>query len=72
MNCIILPEGCNDYFQKERENDLEQSYSKWARTVEGAPDVINMTFIFIVSLCEGVAGIKSSVRIQTFVIMPLV
>lgn len=49
-------------FRRRGGDDLEQSYAKWARSVEGAPDVINMTFTPIVSLLEGVAGIKHLAR----------
>ncbi|XP_075477855.1 MACPF domain-containing protein CAD1-like [Primulina tabacum] len=49
-------------FRRRGGDDLEQSYDKWARTVEGAPDVINMTFMPIVSLLEGVPGIKHLAR----------
>ncbi|KAL2524291.1 MACPF domain-containing protein CAD1 [Abeliophyllum distichum] len=45
-------------FRRRGGDDLEQSYTKWAETVEAAPDVINMTFTPIVSLLEGVPGIK--------------
>ncbi|CAA2933780.1 MACPF domain-containing CAD1 [Olea europaea subsp. europaea] len=45
-------------FRRRGGDDLEQSYAKWAQTVEAAPDVINMTFIPIASLLEGVPGIK--------------
>ncbi|CAN1150167.1 MACPF domain-containing protein CAD1 [Linum perenne] len=43
-------------------DDLEQSHAKWADTVRLAPDVINMTFTPIVSLLEGVPGIKHLAR----------
>lgn len=68
-------------FRRRGGDDLEQSYAKWAKTVEGAPDVINMTFLPIVSLLEGVAGIKHLARAielyleckdLTVVIMPCV
>ncbi|KAJ9567133.1 hypothetical protein OSB04_003099 [Centaurea solstitialis] len=45
-------------FRRRGGDDLEQSHAKWAETVETAPDVINMTFTPIVSLLEGVPGIK--------------
>ncbi|KAL6574134.1 cinnamoyl-Coa reductase [Orobanche hederae] len=53
-------------FRRRGGDDLEQSYTRWARTVEGAPDVINMTFTPIVSLLEGVAGIKHLARAIEF------
>lgn len=49
-------------FRRRGGDDLEQSYSKRARTVEGAPGMINMTFVPIISLLEGVAGIKHLAR----------
>lgn len=45
-------------FRRRGGDDLEQSHSKWAETVPMAPDVINMTFVPIVSLLDGVPGIK--------------
>lgn len=45
-------------FRRRGGDDLEQSHVKWAETVQLAPDVINMTFTPIVSLLEGVPGIK--------------
>lgn len=45
-------------FRRRGGDDLEQSHAKWAQTVEAAPDVINMTFMPIVSLLEGVPGIN--------------
>ncbi|XP_027105637.1 MACPF domain-containing protein CAD1 [Coffea arabica] len=45
-------------FRRRGGDDLEQSHAKWVKTVETAPDVINMTFTPIVSLLEGVPGIK--------------
>lgn len=49
-------------FRRRGGDDLEQSHAKWAKTVETAPDVINMTFTPIVSLLEGVPGIKFLAR----------
>ncbi|CAI9087858.1 OLC1v1022042C1 [Oldenlandia corymbosa var. corymbosa] len=49
-------------FRRRGGDDLEQSHAKWAKTVETAPDVINMTFTPIVSLLEGVPGIKHLAR----------
>ncbi|XP_047307799.1 MACPF domain-containing protein CAD1 isoform X2 [Impatiens glandulifera] len=49
-------------FRRRGGDDLEQSHTKWAETVETAPDVINMTFTPIVSLLEGVPGIKHLAR----------
>lgn len=49
-------------FRRRGGDDLEQSHAKWAETVRFAPDVINMTFTPIVSLLEGVPGIKHLAR----------
>ncbi|RDX96777.1 MACPF domain-containing protein CAD1, partial [Mucuna pruriens] len=45
-------------FRRRGGNDLEQNHSKWVETVKMAPDIINMTFTPIVSLLEGVPGVK--------------
>ncbi|KAF8413662.1 hypothetical protein HHK36_001654 [Tetracentron sinense] len=49
-------------FRRRGGDDLEQSHAKWADTVHLAPDVINMTFSPIVSLLEGVPGLKHLAR----------
>ncbi|GLT80161.1 hypothetical protein SLA2020_516150 [Shorea laevis] len=49
-------------FRRRGGDDLEQSHDRWAETVRLAPDVINMTFTPIVSLLEGVPGIKHLAR----------
>ncbi|KAL8108217.1 MACPF domain-containing protein CAD1-like [Apium graveolens] len=49
-------------FRRRGGDDLEQSHVKWAETVETAPDVINMSYTPIVSLLEGVPGIKHLAR----------
>uniref|UniRef100_A0A5B7A8Q5 Putative MACPF domain-containing protein CAD1 isoform X2 n=1 Tax=Davidia involucrata TaxID=16924 RepID=A0A5B7A8Q5_DAVIN len=49
-------------FRRRGGDDLEQSHAKWAETVQTAPDVVNMTFTPIVSLLEGVSGIKHLAR----------
>ncbi|KAK8692536.1 hypothetical protein V6N13_075995 [Hibiscus sabdariffa] len=49
-------------FRRRGGDDLEQSHARWAETVQLAPDVINMTFTPIVSLLEGVPGIKHLAR----------
>ncbi|KAL5577058.1 hypothetical protein UlMin_018757 [Ulmus minor] len=49
-------------FRRRGGDDLEQSHAKWAETVQLAPDVINMTFTPIVSLLEGVPGLKHLAR----------
>uniref|UniRef100_A0A803NDZ4 MACPF domain-containing protein n=1 Tax=Chenopodium quinoa TaxID=63459 RepID=A0A803NDZ4_CHEQI len=45
-------------FRRRGGDDLEQSSIKWAETVYLSPDVIDMTFEPIVSLLEGVPGLK--------------
>lgn len=45
-------------FRRRGGDDLEQSSIKWAESVSLAPDVIDMTFEPIVSLLEGVPGLK--------------
>ncbi|XP_052181305.1 MACPF domain-containing protein CAD1 [Diospyros lotus] len=49
-------------FRRRGGDDLEQSHGKWAETVQTAPDVVNMTYAPIVSLLEGVPGIKYLTR----------
>ncbi|KAK7318864.1 hypothetical protein RJT34_03571 [Clitoria ternatea] len=49
-------------FRRRGGNDLEQNHSTWVETVKLAPDIINMTFTPIVSLLEGVPGIKHLTR----------
>ncbi|XP_059664682.1 MACPF domain-containing protein CAD1 [Cornus florida] len=49
-------------FRRRGGDDLEQSHARWAETVQTAPDVINMTFTPIVSLLQGVPGIKHLAR----------
>ncbi|KMS96635.1 hypothetical protein BVRB_8g200980 [Beta vulgaris subsp. vulgaris] len=45
-------------FRRRGGDDLEQSSIKWAESVNLAPDVIEMTFEPIVSLLEGIPGLK--------------
>ncbi|KAK9714503.1 hypothetical protein RND81_06G099400 [Saponaria officinalis] len=45
-------------FRRRGGDDLEQSFAKWAETVNLAPDVIDMTFVPIVSLLQDVPGVK--------------
>lgn len=45
-------------FRRRGGDDLEQSHIKWVETVKLAPDIINMKFTPIVSLLEGVHGVK--------------
>ncbi|KAL6987975.1 cinnamoyl-Coa reductase [Sarracenia purpurea var. burkii] len=43
-------------FRRRGGDDLEQSHTQWARTVRSSPDVIEMSFIPITFLLEGVIG----------------
>ncbi|XP_077251073.1 MACPF domain-containing protein CAD1-like isoform X2 [Tasmannia lanceolata] len=45
-------------FRRRGGDDLVQSHALWASNVHLAPDVINMTFFPIVSLLDGLPGIK--------------
>ncbi|XP_058756179.1 MACPF domain-containing protein CAD1-like [Vicia villosa] len=49
-------------FRRRGGDDLEQSHTKWVETVKLAPDIINMKFTPIVSLLEGVPGVKLLTR----------
>ena len=49
-------------FRRRGGDDLVQSHAQWAKTVKSAPDVINMTFTPIVSMLEGVPGVKHLAR----------
>lgn len=49
-------------FRRRGGDDLVQNHVDWAKTVASAPDVINMTFIPIVSLLDEVPSIKYLAR----------
>ncbi|KAJ0986454.1 hypothetical protein J5N97_004810 [Dioscorea zingiberensis] len=49
-------------FRRRGGDDLVQNHMEWASTVPSSPDVINMTFLPIVSLLEGMPGIKYLAR----------
>ncbi|XP_027330667.1 MACPF domain-containing protein CAD1 [Abrus precatorius] len=49
-------------FRRRGGDDLEQSHARWVETVKLAPDIINMNFTPIVSLLEGVPGVKHLAR----------
>ncbi|XP_054803303.1 MACPF domain-containing protein CAD1 [Prosopis cineraria] len=49
-------------FRRRGGDDLEQNHIKWVETVKLAPDVINMTFTPIVSLLEGLPGVRHLTR----------
>uniref|UniRef100_I1MEX5 MACPF domain-containing protein n=1 Tax=Glycine max TaxID=3847 RepID=I1MEX5_SOYBN len=59
--CSFL-EDVTVIFRRRGGDDLEQSHTKWAETVKLAPDIINMNFTPIVSLLEGVPGVKYLAR----------
>lgn len=62
MRCHPLLQDVTVIFRRRGGDDLEQSSARWADTVNSAPDVINMTFVPIVSLLEGVPRIKHLAR----------
>ncbi|KAK0584323.1 hypothetical protein LWI29_011125 [Acer saccharum] len=43
-------------FRRRGGDDLEQNHTQWARTVRSSPDVIEMTFIPITDLLDGIPG----------------
>lgn len=43
-------------FRRRGGDDLEQNHSRWAKTVQSSPDVIEMTFCPITALLDGVTG----------------
>ncbi|KAG6483543.1 hypothetical protein ZIOFF_060191 [Zingiber officinale] len=49
-------------FRRRGGDDLVQNHAEWVSTVSSAPDVINMTFLPIVSLLTGVPGTQNLVR----------
>lgn len=49
-------------FRRRGGDDLVQSLAKWSSTVQSSPDVIDMTFFPIVSLLDGLPGIKHLAR----------
>ncbi|KAF6136113.1 hypothetical protein GIB67_002788 [Kingdonia uniflora] len=49
-------------FRRRGGDDLVHSHAKWIDTVHLAPDVINMTFSPIVSLLDGLSGLKHLAR----------
>nr|XP_010924700.1 MACPF domain-containing protein CAD1 [Elaeis guineensis] len=49
-------------FRRRGGDDLVQNHDEWKNTVPSAPDVINMTFIPIVSLLNGLPGIQYLAR----------
>ncbi|KAL3358678.1 hypothetical protein AABB24_015668 [Solanum stoloniferum] len=43
-------------FRRRGGDDLEQSHTQWAKTIRSSPDVIEMSFVPIILLLEGVKG----------------
>ncbi|KAJ4704265.1 MACPF domain-containing protein CAD1-like [Melia azedarach] len=43
-------------FRRRGGDDLEQNHTQWARTVRSSPDIIDMTFVPITALLDGVPG----------------
>lgn len=58
----MLMQDVTVIFRRRGGDDLEQSHTKWVETVKLAPDIINMKFTPIVSLLEGVPGVKLLTR----------
>lgn len=52
-------------FRRRGGDDLIQSHSHWAKTVSFAPDVIEMTFLPIISLLNGIHGKDHLIRAIT-------
>ncbi|WOL14654.1 MACPF domain-containing protein CAD1-like [Canna indica] len=49
-------------FRRRGGDDLVQNHAEWVSTISSAPDVINMTFLPIVSLLDGLPGIQNLAR----------
>ncbi|XP_009406153.2 MACPF domain-containing protein CAD1 [Musa acuminata AAA Group] len=49
-------------FRRRGGDDLVQNHAEWVHTISSAPDVINMTFLPIVSLLNGIPGIQNLSR----------
>ncbi|XP_074592547.1 MACPF domain-containing protein CAD1-like [Curcuma longa] len=49
-------------FRRRGGDDLVQNHAEWVSTISSAPDVINMTFLPIVSLLTGLPGAQNLVR----------
>jgi len=59
---MLLLQDVTVIFRRRGGDDLVQNHAEWEITVPSAPDVINMTFIPIVSLLEGLPGIRYLAR----------
>ncbi|XP_044473987.1 MACPF domain-containing protein CAD1-like [Mangifera indica] len=53
---LIGKEDVTVIFRRRGGDDLEQSHTQWAKTVNSSPDVIQMTFFPITALLDGVVG----------------
>lgn len=49
-------------FRRRGGDDLVQNHADWVHTILSAPDVINITFLPIVSLLNGLPGIQNLSR----------
>ncbi|XP_074570659.1 MACPF domain-containing protein CAD1-like [Curcuma longa] len=49
-------------FRRRGGDDLVRNHAEWVSTISSAPDVINMTFLPIVSLLTGLPGTQNLVR----------
>ncbi|KAJ7961096.1 MACPF domain-containing protein [Quillaja saponaria] len=43
-------------FRRRGGDDLEQNHNQWARTIRSSPDIIEMTFVPIADLLDGITG----------------
>ncbi|KAJ3680944.1 hypothetical protein LUZ60_015433 [Juncus effusus] len=59
---ISAKEDVTVIFRRRGGDDLVQSHNAWARTVNDSPDVIEMTFLPLASLLEGLPGKEHLVR----------
>ncbi|CAI0423848.1 unnamed protein product [Linum tenue] len=54
--CLSGKEDVTVIFRRRGGDDLEQSHTRWARTVRSSPDVVHMTFVPITDLLNGTPG----------------
>ncbi|XP_072997271.1 MACPF domain-containing protein CAD1-like [Typha latifolia] len=59
---LTAKEDVTVIFRRRGGDDLIQSHTQWARTVQSAPDVIDMSFFPITSLLEGIPGKDHLIR----------
>lgn len=62
FNMCVFDQDVTVIFRRRGGDDLVQNHIDWATTVASAPDVINMTFIPIVSLLDDVPAKKYLAR----------